>query len=1098
MRKQRRLYKDGGPVEPNYQTLGNIKFDSNTSRPGSDGQQIVKDINTGKDFGVIRNNDGSYRWYSQKKLKDNVNVEVSDISLNLLEMIAPADGKAIRKLNPYLRKLSQYSHERPNGVSSQEEIDLREKLYKGISPYSYSPEYNFAYIDRPETAEKNSRADYLREYLGLSSEMKQSPYNFENKPAYQPIKRNIEDNPGDVDKYNSNLIYEEYRDLENPRSTSMVMKLGKSKSNLVALGDSGSNFSELGNYTLGRGKDDKGEYISIYDKWDMNPEKGLPDLPTGKYLPLPNINELNNPLTIYDRKYLSELSPAGRDSVYAVDKKLGIIPQDKRTQNKATGGHLQNNQMRKKRNCATGGFTGNPYQLAMQQAMAAANQYSTTNPNGLALDNTDIMGMAGGAAPLQLNPNQSTAIGAGSAFTNKRSKGALTGMQMPEISGGDPYAMAAQYVTGIAGDYKNAADYKAGLGAEKSQKDYNKEILMAGLTKGPIGMIPSIMRMNKDKNTVVSGSPGTYAFGGPVYPPGRPRQQSLAGMYSPQSSESLRIIPRPIQTPDFGAIARRNIMETSPERNQAANSGNQARFNELRDFQLGQLDWANTNTALGNYPRKTDFATGGQMDDQQLSNSSFQVKDDPNVTDGKSYPEYNANLDHNEVVDKKAKFVFSDVMNLPGTNKSFAKAVKPLYKKIGNLETRKDPISMATTEQINKQINTLAMTQEQLATALGLRNDRPQGMATGGPLPWEGFDVAQFEQWYNTMPGGTKIAVDGKWNKAKQKAYEAVAFDYMNATGKNTVNNIGGQSLANYANDQYVSVTPVGDKLLPSSIGKVSKIPAKPIYIDTPEGPVDIAQLDGSTPIPRVETLNDRQRRIMLPNGTQFDPSVMPDTPEAIKMSSTINDVSPAVTPLGGYTGNQGTTYGDILQGVEVGSKFFNIGQGAEQEKPLLNTSPITRAGYDVNPALYQNQRNFQNNINSIGSASAPQRRALTNSMLATKLNSDNQVLSNYQGMNNNANVQYEERIGQQRNQNIASMFRTNDMNAANRGAYDQAQQNAFTSLGNFGEAMNRKKMSNDTLALLKINYPDIYDSVMQDFDAAGIKRKTKVTTKVG
>lgn len=54
-------YATGGPTTPNYQTLGNIKFDSNTVRKAPEGYLIARDEKTGKDFGVVRNNDGTYR-----------------------------------------------------------------------------------------------------------------------------------------------------------------------------------------------------------------------------------------------------------------------------------------------------------------------------------------------------------------------------------------------------------------------------------------------------------------------------------------------------------------------------------------------------------------------------------------------------------------------------------------------------------------------------------------------------------------------------------------------------------------------------------------------------------------------------------------------------------------------------------------------------------------------------------------------------------------------------------------------------------------------------------------------------------------------------
>jgi len=53
----------GRSFAPNTQALGNIRFDSNTARQGPNGQMIVTDMRTGKDFGVVRQQDGSYDWY---------------------------------------------------------------------------------------------------------------------------------------------------------------------------------------------------------------------------------------------------------------------------------------------------------------------------------------------------------------------------------------------------------------------------------------------------------------------------------------------------------------------------------------------------------------------------------------------------------------------------------------------------------------------------------------------------------------------------------------------------------------------------------------------------------------------------------------------------------------------------------------------------------------------------------------------------------------------------------------------------------------------------------------------------------------------------
>lgn len=62
----KKKYQSGGSVKPNYQTLGKIIFDSNEAKDTGKGYLIVKDKKTGKDFGVQRNANGTYRYYNEK------------------------------------------------------------------------------------------------------------------------------------------------------------------------------------------------------------------------------------------------------------------------------------------------------------------------------------------------------------------------------------------------------------------------------------------------------------------------------------------------------------------------------------------------------------------------------------------------------------------------------------------------------------------------------------------------------------------------------------------------------------------------------------------------------------------------------------------------------------------------------------------------------------------------------------------------------------------------------------------------------------------------------------------------------------------------
>jgi hypothetical protein len=71
--------------------------------------------------------------------------------------------------------------------------------------------------------------------------------------------------------------------------------------------------SDLGPYTMGSGKDDKGHYISYYDDWDINFAEGesAPEIARKLRKLFPSGDMLmgslgTKPFTMYDRRYLTE------------------------------------------------------------------------------------------------------------------------------------------------------------------------------------------------------------------------------------------------------------------------------------------------------------------------------------------------------------------------------------------------------------------------------------------------------------------------------------------------------------------------------------------------------------------------------------------------------------------------------------------------------------------------------------------------------------------------------------------------------------------------------------------------------------------------
>ena len=191
-------------------------------------------------------------------------------------------------------------------------------------------------------------------------------------------------------------------------------------------------------------------------------------------------------------------------------------------------------------------------------------------------------------------------------------------------------------------------------------------------------------------------------------------------------------------------------------------------------------------------------------------------------------------------------------------------------------------------------------------------------------------------------------------------------------------------------------------------------------------------------------------------------------------------------------------TVGDYLNAAAVLGRFGQLIGGPEVEKPVYDTTAITRQVYDPASALYQTNRQTSGMLNRMDVPSINARTSIANNMLAQRLNQDAQTLSSYQNMNAQGLRDYETRATEQRRYNVGQTLATNQMNAQNRAAYKQAWDNALTSLGNFGTAMNEKEQSYDTLNILKTMYPEVYRRIMSGqkvtlADSEAVKEATKV-----
>ena len=195
-------------------------------------------------------------------------------------------------------------------------------------------------------------------------------------------------------------------------------------------------------------------------------------------------------------------------------------------------------------------------------------------------------------------------------------------------------------------------------------------------------------------------------------------------------------------------------------------------------------------------------------------------------------------------------------------------------------------------------------------------------------------------------------------------------------------------------------------------------------------------------------------------------------------------------------------TVGDYMNAAAVLGRFGQLIGGPEVEKPVYDTTAITRQVYDPASALYQTNRQTSGMLNRMDVPSINARTSIANNMLAQRLNQDAQTLSSYQNMNAQGLRDYETRATEQRRYNVGQTLATNQMNAQNRAAYKQAVDNAMTSLGGFGTAMNQKTQAYDTLNILKTIYPEVYKRIIDGMNgvtpttpASGTTTNTGTTT---
>ena len=205
------------------------------------------------------------------------------------------------------------------GYVPQNNIDINSRLYNNLSPIGYedlSRVPKAIFLNKPDIYHNKMKDmpvldEIYAQYLGIPEEnrhfnkrLEKSKYKptqgGENVTYYKLPQKTVDGRTilGDDHRYSgsSNTF------VDTMVFDATYMNPGKNKQQLN---------TELGYYTVGRGRDNKGDYVSYYDKWDINPFSGR--LQNNTVFPknirkmLKDINlDFGVPVNIYDRIHFDD------------------------------------------------------------------------------------------------------------------------------------------------------------------------------------------------------------------------------------------------------------------------------------------------------------------------------------------------------------------------------------------------------------------------------------------------------------------------------------------------------------------------------------------------------------------------------------------------------------------------------------------------------------------------------------------------------------------------------------------------------------------------------------------------------------------------
>lgn len=421
---------------------------------------------------------------------------------------------------------------------------------------------------------------------------------------------------------------------------------------------------------------------------------------------------------------------------------------------------------------------------------------------------------------------------------------------------------------------------------------------------------------------------------------------------------------------------------------------------------------------------KTRAAKGGKLN--SISSSTVEVDaNNPSMTDSVELP--NAFVDHNETISmaQGGKYVFSDDLKDPRTGLSFAKMDKRIARSDAKAEKAMGEFSDNTLKH-NKE------TRERLA----MMNDKMR-MASGG----------------------------------------------------NYYKNGGKMKYANGGTDPLLSGL---QKIANPIFGMMERDPSVAVFFNNlPEG------LDNPVLTPPIKYPSIKERsaageagvNVRIPNNL-----VSPATQQPGGDNNRLNQMfyrDPSNTGQGAV--RQGAGNGLDLSGIasnpltyqlgELGAKALMLTRGYDKQPRYQVNSPISLRGYDPANALMQNQyalNKARRDISQLGTASDVLNNLQNVYSNVNRTNAD--IVSRYDTMNRQAQVDYENRMGQRQAQNIGLNMATDQIRQQDEAAYFNQIYDLLTSVGNYGRAKAGQDTNRQAAEYISQAYPDIANFMNLNF----------------